>query len=113
MPKAHVVTLTSPTASATFTVSQAITVTATASDTDGSISKVEFYDGGTLANFDTAAPYTYSWTNASVGTHTITAKAYDNVNATTLSSPVTIFVSTASTSNQLPVVTCAFGKFAC
>ncbi|UUZ53374.1 Ig-like domain-containing protein [Massilia sp. H-1] len=40
-----------------------MTVSATATDADGSIASVAFYQGATLLGIATAAPYNYSWTN--------------------------------------------------
>lgn len=59
-------------------ISSTTTVTATASD-DVGLAKVEFYVDGVLVGTDTSAAYTYSLNPASfsVGSHTLTAKAYD------------------------------------
>ncbi len=69
-----------------------VTLSANASDSDGSISKVEFYDGTTLLNSDNSSPYSYSWTPNTGGSKSVTAKAYDNTGASTTSSAVTINV---------------------
>ncbi|MER6827986.1 glycoside hydrolase family 6 protein [Streptosporangium sp. NPDC000563] len=71
------VSLTSPASGATYQAGAAVPLAATASD-DGSISKVEFYVDGTLVNTDTTAPYSYSATGLASGSHTASAKAYDN-----------------------------------
>ena len=68
------------------------TVAATATDSDGTISKVEFYNGSTLVATDTTSPYSVSFTGVPVGIYTIKAKAYDNKGASTTSAPVTIYV---------------------
>jgi photosystem II stability/assembly factor-like uncharacterized protein len=94
------VTLTSPTNNQVFASSpNSITISATATDTDGTISKVEFYQGNTLLNSVSISPYTYSWTNVADGTYSITAKAYDNLSAITTSTAVNIIVG-----NQNPTV---------
>ncbi|WP_345000747.1 glycoside hydrolase family 48 protein [Nonomuraea helvata] len=87
------VSLTSPTAGQTFTAPATVPIAANASDADGTISKVDFYQGSTLLGTDTSAPYSYSWTNVAAGSYSITAKATDNGGATTTSSPVGITVS--------------------
>jgi hypothetical protein len=87
-----VVTLTAPTNNPTYTAQASVSLTANASDADGSISKVEFYNGSTLLGTDAATPFTYSWTNVIAGSYTITAKAYDNVNAVTTSNAVVVTV---------------------
>jgi beta-xylosidase len=68
----------SPESSTIFSTLDTITLTATASTNNGSITDVKFYNGTTLLHTDNSAPYSYSWTNASVGTHTIRAVATDN-----------------------------------
>jgi len=53
---------------------------------------VEFYDGATLLNSDASAPYAFSWTNAVMGSHALTARTYDNLGANSTSSGVNITV---------------------
>ncbi len=101
------VSITSPSDNATFTTPENITLTSTASDADGSISKVEFYDGPTLLGAATASPFTYTWANAAAGPHTITTKATDNSGAVTTSSPINItvnigFKATLNGANERP-----------
>ena len=86
------VSISSPANNATFTAGATVTITATAADADGSVAKVEFYNGATLLGTATATPYTYSWTNVAAGTYSLTAKATDNKGATTTSATVTIVV---------------------
>jgi RHS repeat-associated protein len=74
-----------------------IPLSANAADTDGSISKVEFYKGSTLLATDTTAPYSFSWGNMASGSYVLTAKAYDNQNAVTISAPVTVNVTALPT----------------
>ncbi|WP_211299735.1 cellulose binding domain-containing protein, partial [Amycolatopsis lexingtonensis] len=90
--KAPTVTLTSPTASGTYYAPASIPLAATAADSDGTVSKVEFYAGDTLLATDTAAPFEGSWGNVPAGTYSITAKAYDNKGASTSSTPVSVKV---------------------
>lgn len=90
-----VVSLTSPANNSTYTSPASITITASASDVGGSISKVEFYRGSTLLATDASSPYSYSWTGVAAGTYSITAKATDNTSLTTTSSAVTVIVGNA------------------
>jgi hypothetical protein len=78
---------------AAFAWKPTITVTATASDPDGNVTKVEFRDGTTVLGQDTSAPYSFTWRNVKSGGHTLTARATDNAGAVTPSSPVGITVS--------------------
>jgi chitinase len=87
------VTLTSPADGATFVAPASINLAATASDTGGSIVRVEFYQGTTLLFTDTLTPYAYSWTGVPVGNYTIDAKAVDNQgNTATDSASITVVV---------------------
>jgi hypothetical protein len=60
---APTVNLTAPTANAVFTQGTAITVSAIAADSDGTVTQVQFFDGATLIGTDTAAPYSMSLAN--------------------------------------------------
>lgn len=91
------VSLTSPVNNASFNAPASIVINATASDSDGSISKVEFYNGATLLGTDNASPYTYTWSNVSAGSYSLTVKATDNAGATRTSSVVTVNVNTVNT----------------
>ncbi len=87
---APTVSITSPDPGATFTEGETITIAASASDSDGTISKVEFFQGSTRLGEDTAEPYTYSWANVPKGTYEITAVATDNLGASTPSGTITV-----------------------
>jgi len=80
------VSLTAPASGATFTAPASITLTATASDTDGTIARVDFYAGSTLLGTDSTAPYSFSWTNVVAGSYSLTAVARDSGGASTVSS---------------------------
>lgn len=98
------VSITAPANNATFIAPAIITIAATASDADGTVSKVEFYNGSTLLGTDTSSPYSYTWNNVGVGTYQLTAKAYDNQNVSKTSSAVNVSV---TTTNVAPMVTLA------
>ncbi|OHT46819.1 Ig-like domain-containing protein [Flavobacterium tructae] len=94
------VNVTSPADNTTFIVPATVTIDAEAADSDGTISKVEFYNGATLLSTSTTSPYTYNWENVTAGTYAITVKAYDNANATATSAVVKVVVN----NNQAPTV---------
>ncbi|MDD5688238.1 MAG: FG-GAP-like repeat-containing protein [Elusimicrobia bacterium] len=89
--------ITSPSNSATFSAPANITINATATDSDGTITKVEFYQGTTKLGEDTVSPYSYAWSNVPGGSYTLTVKATDNSGNITTSNPVSITVSGGST----------------
>jgi len=88
------VSVTYPLDGAIFSWKPTITIQATAGDSDGTVTKVEFRDGTTALGQDTSAPYSLTWRNVSAGSHTLTARATDNAGAVSTSSVVTITVRT-------------------
>jgi uncharacterized repeat protein (TIGR01451 family) len=90
------VSLASPANGASFFAPALVSLTATASDSDGSVSKVEFYQGSTLISTVTATPYSFNWSYVPAGTYALTAKATDNNGASTISNSVSITVTPSS-----------------
>ena len=76
---APVVALTTPTNGTIFSEGGNISIAATASETGGTITKVEFYADTTKIGEADASPYTMTWTDPNPGSYQITAKATDNV----------------------------------
>jgi len=105
------VDLNSPVDSTRFIAPATIALSATANDSDGSINRVDFYDGATLilTSPSSSNPYTGAWNNVSAGVHILTAVATDNLGATTTSAPVSVTVMPAGTIN---VALAANGGFA-
>jgi hypothetical protein len=95
------VNLTAPANGAIYAAPANVTLTATAADTDGSISKVDFYAGTALIGTSTASPYTFNWPNVEAGNYSLTAVATDNSGATTASAPANI---TVNVPNSPPAV---------
>lgn len=85
-----VISINAPTNGASFTAPAALTITAQASDTDGRVSKVEFFSGSTKLGEDATSPYSFAWNNAPAGDYTLTARATDDLGLTTISSPVSV-----------------------
>lgn len=81
-----------------------LSITATADDPNGTVEKVEFYDGTTLIATCTAKPYKAMLTGATTGKHTLKVVATDNDGETstasvevTFQTPTTLTLSTAFT----------------
>jgi hypothetical protein len=91
-----IVSITAPVSGASYTAPASITMSANASDSDGTIAKVDFYNGSTLLRSVTAAPYTFTWTNVANGSYSLFAKATDNAGATATSANVSVSVGTTS-----------------
>ncbi|GAL85515.1 peptidase domain-containing protein [Sporocytophaga myxococcoides] len=92
-----VVAITSPINNASFNAPANITIAANASDADGTIAGVAFYNGSLLLGSDNTAPYTYTITGAAAGTYSLTAVATDNNGGKTTSSVITVKVENALT----------------
>jgi len=77
------ISLTTPSAGQAFRAPATINFGANASDPDGSVVRVDFLNGSTVIGSDTAAPFSFAWTNVAAGTYTVSARATDNAGATT------------------------------
>jgi YD repeat-containing protein len=91
---APTVSITNPANNAFIGVGSPVNINASASDGDGSIRKVEFFQGSTKLGESTTAPYGVTWSNVPIGNYLLTAKATDNGDATSTSNPVSITVGT-------------------
>ncbi len=99
---APVVALTGTPANGTTGVQ--ITLAATATDSDDSVAKVEFFDGATKLGEDTSSPYTLAWTPVTTGAHSITARATDNFGLAATSAAEVVNVSApGGVDTQAPV----------
>ena len=81
-----------------------ITLSSTASDSDGNVTQVQFFVDGVLVGTDATSPYSFVWTAALGDNQEITAVATDNSGLTTTSNVVLITV----TSNIPPIVAVTF-----
>lgn len=98
------VSITSPADGAEFTAPADVTVTASASDPDGSVVRVEFYRNGSLVGSDTTAPYSYTHTSLPAGEYVLLARAVDDDGATSDDS-VTVTVGASTEPTVLTTVT--------
>ncbi len=90
--QAPTVSLTTPVAGAEFLSPATIALAATASDTDGTVSRVEFYNGGTKIGQDDTEPYEFTWTGVAAGSYTLSAQAIDDSNLLGVSNGAAIVV---------------------
>jgi hypothetical protein len=96
------ITLTAPATGRIYYAPATIVLTATASDSDGSIGRVDFYQGGTLIGTSTTAPFSFTWNNVVAGDYTMTARAVDDAGATTVSNSASISVRALSINVMSP-----------
>lgn len=101
------VSISAPASGSSFNYPANITLTANATDSDGSIAKVEYYNGATLIGSATTAPYGVSWSPSLIGNYTLKARAIDNLGTSTLSSSVAV---TIAKSPSAPVLTWALDE---
>ncbi len=72
------ISITSPTESSSFTAPATISIAATATDADGSVSHIDFFSNDSLIHSEWTAPYEFDWTEVPAGNYTLTAVAYDD-----------------------------------
>jgi hypothetical protein len=86
------VSLTSPSSGSAYTVGTNVNLAATASDTDGTITQVQFLVNGVALGTDNTSPYSLVWTPGSTGTYTVTAQATDDTGNVTTSTAATVTI---------------------
>src|SRR5687768_6015139 len=98
------VAISSPTNGASFGAGANIAIAANASDSDGSVVRVEFFRGSTSIGVDTSTPFAATWSGATAGNHALTAVARDNAGANTTSAVVNITVTSTPGDTTAPSV---------
>ncbi len=86
------VSIVDPIANQTFLENEVISITANATDSDGTITKVEFFIDNNYLMTDYSVPYVIDWTAIGIGAYSLTAVATDNDGNTTTSTPVNVSV---------------------
>jgi len=84
--------ITSPTNNATLLESSNVTVTATPTDIDGTITNVEFFVDAANIGRSTMTPYSVTWSNVPRGAHQLKAVAFISGGLTKTSAPVNVTV---------------------
>jgi hypothetical protein len=104
-----VATLTAPENGSVWYLGDTINLTATASDSDGSVTKVEFYQDAIKLGEDTTNPYEYAWTGFAAGDYSLTARATDNDGnvGTSAAVPITVFAGASGTLTRSPYLNSA------
>jgi hypothetical protein len=76
-----------------------VTISATAADSDGTVTAVTFYANNVSIGSVSSAPYTLTWTPSAFGVNVIKAVATDNAAGSTTSTPINVNVANP---NALP-----------
>ncbi|MFK7971176.1 MAG: M4 family metallopeptidase [Bacteroidia bacterium] len=90
-----------------FHVTDPVTISAIASDPDGTVQLVVFYSGNTVIGVDNSAPFSMTTTSLPGANHYIYAVAYDNCNDTAHSNGTYVFVLDPCAGNIQPSVSVA------
>lgn len=88
--------ITSPTNGEVLVLPSSIAIQANATDVEGTVTNVEFYQGETRLGEDGSAPFTFTWSSPPLGTHSLRAVATDERGAMATSAVVNITVASAS-----------------
>ena len=89
---APAVRISAPASGAVYTAPATVDITVVATDADGTVKAVEFFQGTTRLATLTAAPWTYRWSGVAGGTYSLTAKATDDKGAVATSAAITVKV---------------------
>jgi hypothetical protein len=95
--QAPAVSITTPTAGQTFALNANVGITVNATDSDGTIAKVEFFEGPNKIGESTTAPFSFTWNATKAGIYNLTAKATDNSGISATSAGVSVTVGTPPT----------------
>ena len=87
-----------------------VSMTATASDDDGTITRVRFYQNGTHRLDVATPPYTFSYTTTVPGIYKFKAIAIDNKNASTSTAEIDVTSGTPQQLNKKPSVSLALSQ---
>jgi N-acetylneuraminic acid mutarotase len=80
--------ITEPSEHSNFPENSDVTIIADASDIDGSIESVAFYNGDQKLGESNSEPYSFIWTGVPVGSHSVSAVATDDSETNSASAPV-------------------------
>jgi hypothetical protein len=113
---APTVSITTPTSGTTAIQSTTLAVTATASDVDGSVTAVEFFDGATKLGSGTFSGGVWTWgwntTGAALGLHSLSAKATDDAGLAGTSAAVSVTLASSATPPTVTLTAPATGLIA-
>jgi RHS repeat-associated protein len=94
------VSITTPANNTNFTAPATVTVVASASDADGNVTRVDFFDGGRLVGTASTTPgsssYSVTLTDMAEGAHALTAIATDDLGVSATSGAVMVTVNAAA-----------------
>jgi regulation of enolase protein 1 (concanavalin A-like superfamily) len=102
------VVLLDPISGSSFTAPATFAIAASATDIDGVVARVDFYQGDQLVGSATTEPFRITWYDVTAGTYSLTAVATDDGGATSWSAPVTLTVTNAVPADEQRPTTLIF-----
>ena len=96
------VSITNPVNNAIFSTPTNLTISANVSDSDGTVTQVQFFQGTNSLGGVTSAPYSVTWSNVSSGAYVLTARAADSSGIISTSSAVNVVVDIPPTITAQP-----------
>jgi YD repeat-containing protein len=91
------ISISSPTNNASFNALASINISVAASDSDGSVARVEFFQGSSKLGESYTSPFSFTWNNVAPGTYSLTAKATNDGGGAATSPAVNVTVVGGST----------------
>jgi len=99
------ISISSPSKNSSFISPPTIIIDAIAFDPDGTVTKVEFFNGNNKNGEVISLPYSFTWKDVNEGTYSVTATATDNSKAIASSAAITVIVNDVITGiNQPPSI---------
>jgi len=90
-----------PADSSSYVAPAQITIVTHATDFDGQVAKVEFYNGSEKIGEDTdGVPFFLIWEDVPAGEYQLRARAFDNNGSDSYSAPITVFVTTSTATDK-------------
>jgi uncharacterized repeat protein (TIGR03806 family) len=97
------ISLRSPTNGTELVAPSVLELAVNAQDSDGSVARVEFFDGALKLGESTIPPFSFSWNNPALGDHSISLVAYDD-DLAPATSKTSFFSILPITLNAIPTV---------
>lgn len=88
-----------------YTAGDDVVLSSTATDTDGTVIRVEYYSDTTMIGYSTKAPYSYTYQDLPAGTYNFKAMAVDNTGDKSVAATQTVVVGAAAAASA-----CATGQ---
>ena len=99
------ITLTAPPNGGIYLAPTNLGLAATVVSNAHTINKVQFYDSSTLLGEDAAPPYSFTWNNVPVGSHTLTARVVFDLGSGTAGTNTSASISITVTTNTPVTIT--------